>query len=106
MTLSELIAFLETRNPNMPVKTGFAHPHSYRGYYDELAFEIAWDVTVGSMLACARSALGASYQGWHGGEYTMDEYTDVWLVREQGRCGEGIGPVLLALMLGEEVPHD
>jgi hypothetical protein len=52
------------------------------------------------MLADARSALGATFHGWKGGEYTMAEYTDCWLA-VAGCTGEGIGPVLLRYMLGE-----
>lgn len=99
--LDELIAALDAEDPNLIVPLGFARPHSYRGYYSELAFEPALNVTVGSMLAAARSAKGATYQGWKGGDYTMDGYTDCWLA-EQGRCGESIGPVLLALMLAAD----
>lgn len=98
MTLSELIAALEAEDPALVLPDGFAHPHSYRGYYDQLAFEPARNVTVGAMLTTARSALGATYGGWKGGEYTMHKYTECWLAAE-GCEGEGIGPVLIRLMV-------
>lgn len=98
MTLNELITFLEKQDQALVLPTGFTHPHSYRGYYDELAFEPAADVTVASMLAAAKSALGSTYHGWKGGEYVMHGWTDCWLA-EEGRAGEGIGPVLLRLMI-------
>jgi len=101
MTLKELIETLEKADPNKVVPLGFRRPHSYRGYYTDLAFAPAKNITVGEMLACAQSALGKTFDGYKGGEYTMSEYTTVWLA-EWGCCGEGIGPVLLAYMLGPE----
>lgn len=98
MTLGELIATLEAADPDMTVPQGIGKPHSYRGYYDELAFEPVRNVTVRQMLADARSAVGATYDGWKGGEYTMTEDTGCWLAVE-GSTGESIGPVLLLYML-------
>jgi hypothetical protein len=98
LTLGDLIKALEAANPDLTVPSGFGNPHSYRGYYDELAFEPRDNVTVRQMLDDARSALGATYQGWKGGDYTMSEYTECWL-SVRGDTGEGIGPVLLSYML-------
>jgi hypothetical protein len=98
MTLGELIEFLEKYPANQEVPLGFEGPHSYRGYYEDLAFEPAKNVTVGSMLQCAKDALGQTFCGYKGGDYKMEEYTDVWL-SEYGATGESIGPVLLTLML-------
>lgn len=98
MTLDELIATLEVENPNKILPDGFTNPHSYRGYYDELAFEPTADITVGEMLADARDAKGETFQGWKGGEYKMTDWTDCWLAVE-GSLGETIGPLLLRLML-------
>lgn len=100
MTLGELISFLEQRNPELVVRLGFDSAHSYRGYYEQLAFTPARDVTVGTMLASARNALGETFTGYKGGEFTMHEYTRVW-VSERGCTGESIGPALLAYMVGE-----
>jgi hypothetical protein len=100
MTLSELIAALEAADPALKVPLGFSNPHSYRGDYMDLAFEPTANVTVGEMLADARSALGSTYQGWKGGDYTMGKYTDCWLATEgSSEDSETIGPVLLTLML-------
>ncbi len=99
MTLEELIHALEWASPDLRVPLGFANPHSYRGYYTDLAFEPEEDTTVREMLACAKSALGQTYSGYKGGDYTMSGYTDVWLAFH-GFTGETIGPVLLDYMLG------
>lgn len=105
MTLDELIAALEAEDPDRVLPLGFENPHSYRGYYNELAFEPASGVTIGAMLADARSAKGATFQGWKGGDYTMNGYTDCWLA-ERGTCGETIGPVFLRLLLAQRPDGD
>ncbi|MFE4658132.1 hypothetical protein ACFRFJ_15785 [Streptomyces hydrogenans] len=99
MTLEELITTLEAADPTLVLPYGFTNPHSYRGYYHELAFEPATDITVGSMLADARSALGTTYTGWKGGTFTMQGYTDCWLAQEGSAGGETLGLLLLNLML-------
>lgn len=108
MTLDELIKALEAEGGHGRVlPLGFGNPHSYRGFYDELAFEPLAGVTVGQMLADARRALGATYEGWKGGEYTMKGYTDCWLA-EQGSTspGETIGPTLLTCLLTSDELSD
>jgi hypothetical protein len=99
MTLDELIAALEAADPALVLRDGFTNPHSYRGIYADLAFEPARNVTVGEMLADARSALGATYQGWKGGDYTMTGWADCWLSEEGHASDETLGPTLLRLML-------
>lgn len=100
-TLGELIDALKLEDPAKRVPVGFANPHSWRGDYIELAFEPVADTTVGEMVAAAESAVGATYQGWKGGDFTMSEHTQVWLA-EQGRLGETLGRLLLSLMLGHK----
>lgn len=99
MTLGELIKALEAEDPNLVLPTGFHRPHSYRGYYDELAFEPAEDITIAAMLAAARSALNATFTGYKGGDYVMGEYTSCWLSGYGTASGESIGPTLLRLMI-------
>lgn len=100
MTLGELIAALEAADPALVLPLGFSHPHSWRGVYSDLAFEPTANVTVGAMLADARSALGNTYQGWKGGDYTMDAYTECWLATQGSSAdSETIGPILLFLLL-------
>lgn len=85
-TLGELITHLENLPETMVVKEGFLGPHSYRGYYEHLAFEPAENVQVRDMLADARYALGQTFHGWKGGEYLMIENTPCWLAND-GECG-------------------
>lgn len=99
MTLGELISALEAADPAAALPLGFSSPHSYRGDYMDLAFEPTANVTVGAMLADARAALGNTYQGHKGGDYTMGAYTACWLAENGSGDGETIGPILLTLLL-------
>lgn len=101
MTLGELIQRLKEAPRDFRVPFGFHEPHSYRGYYDQLAFEPTTNVTVGEMLDAAESALGETFTGYKGGDYTMGEYTDVWIAH-YGECGDGISHMLLDYMLGKK----
>lgn len=100
MQLQELIDALETYDPSIVVREGFAEPHSYRGYYEQLAFEPAYSVTIGSMLDAARSAVGTTYHGYKGGSYTMEEWTSVHLAN-YGECGDELSERLLRYMLAD-----
>jgi hypothetical protein len=100
MTLGELIEALKQEDPARVIKLGFNEPHSYRGYYERLAFEPRENVSVGSMLEAARAALGSTYEGYKGGDYTMDEYTDCYLAH-YGSCGDEISGLLLRYMLAD-----
>lgn len=71
MTLNRLIELLKQAGPYRICKHGFKSPHSYRGYYDRLAFEPANDVPVYEMLASAEEALDSTYVGYKGGVYFM-----------------------------------
>ncbi|CAO0827074.1 hypothetical protein ACTFBT_01180 [Streptomyces microflavus] len=101
MVLENLIEMLEAADPDTVVKHGFTNPHSYRGYYHDLAFEPASNVRVGDMLADARGALGETFEGWKGGDFEMGRYTDCWLSFEGQSGGETIGRLLVTYMLGD-----
>jgi hypothetical protein len=102
--LGKLIARLEREHPSRVLPLGFANPHSWRGDYSELAFEPVENILIGDVLKAALSALGATFQGYKGGEYTMGEYTACWLDRE-GESGDNkIGPLLLDLLIARSEP--
>ena len=101
MTLGELITFLEKEDPHLSVQVGFDYPHSYRGFYANLAFEPCTKRTVTFMLDRAMNAIGTTYGGYKGGEFIMEPWTDVWLAKH-GECGETLGVITLAFMLGDE----
>jgi hypothetical protein len=97
--LGDLIARLEREDPERVLPIGFAEPHSYRGDYADLAFELRRDIAIGDMLAAARAALGATFQGYKGGDYTMGEQTDCWIASYGESSDNKIGPLLLELLL-------
>jgi hypothetical protein len=101
MSLGEIIERLEKEDPSRILKIGWGEPGSYRGYYQDVAFEPANNVTIGSMLENAKSALGQTFCGYKGGDFKMNEYTDCWIA-EYGRSnGAQISDLLLDFMLGE-----
>ena len=102
MNLEQLIEILETKDPNIILRRGFNNPHSYRGYYEQLAFEIVEDISIGDMLECAKDALNNIYEGYKGGSYTMDKYTSVHL-SNIGETGNELSEMLLQCMINNEV---
>lgn len=87
MNLRDLINQLQSIEPDIVFPLGFCNPHSYRGFYDQLAFEPTKNVTVAEMLKDALSALGTTYEGYKGGEYRMGGSTIVWLAEYGSSCG-------------------
>jgi hypothetical protein len=111
MNLGKIIAALRDEDPNLVMPVGFNEPHSWRGQYHELAFEPARYIKVGAVLHAAESANGATFEGYNGGNYTMNEYSDCWLSTYGRGAGESIGPIMLKLMLavakaGIEIEED
>jgi hypothetical protein len=102
MILKELIEMLEQYPADRRVAKGFAYPHSYRGFYDEVAFEPVDNITVGEMLKDAKRANGETYEGWKGGFYKMGDYTECWIA-ERGKCGDQISERLLGYLLADTV---
>ena len=99
MTLGELIAALAEHDPVTVLRHGFRYPHSYRGFYEQLAFVPAENVAVGTLLKTARDALGSTFTGWKGGDYRMSESTTVWFAFE----GNSDGDVITAAWLDAEI---
>lgn len=89
MDLGTLIDELSKLPARRKVEHGFAKPMSYRGYYDELAFEPARDVTIGSMLKSAKSAVDKTFTGYKGGKFKMTADTRVHLAH-YGSTGDPI----------------
>ena len=72
------------------VDAGPGKTHSYRGYYDDLAFAITADTVIASdFLKACEAALGATFEGYKGGDYVMDEKTPLWAA-EWGNLGPAI----------------
>lgn len=79
MTLRQLIDYLEQLNPDYVCPMGFSSPHSYRGSYYELAFEPCANMRIGDMLALAKSCVGKTFEGYKGGDFTMHDYSIVYI---------------------------
>lgn len=79
MTLGELIRALEGTRPDLKI-VGFGRPRSYRGYYEDLAFEpVEQTQTAAELLEVAKGCMGRTFQGWKGGDYVMHENTPLWI---------------------------
>lgn len=78
--LIEAVAALAEETPvQFDIGGGPSGPHSYRGYYSDLAFErTAQPVTAGRFLAGLQNCLGQSFEGYKGGDFTMQLDTPVW----------------------------
>ena len=98
MTLGEIIKKLKEYDPETQLNLGFCDPHSYRGNYSELAFEPCKDTTIGDILRCCDHAKNEIFEGYKGGEYTFDDYTDCHLAY-YGCSGEVISIYLLDFIL-------
>lgn len=103
MSLGELIEMLEDaarfHGDDWIMAIGLGEPHSNRGYYETLAFVAERDVKVTESLARAKSAVGKTYHGWKGGEFTMDVDTEVYLTVAQSRSGSPITESCLEMLL-------
>ncbi|MBW8077273.1 MAG: hypothetical protein GJU76_04175 [Gallionella sp.] len=79
MTLGKLIAALEAIPPDAQV-TSLGHPHSYRGYYSDLAFEPQGaPIRADEFLAICKQCMGRIFEGYKGGDFVMGENTPVWI---------------------------
>lgn len=86
MTLGAFIERLE-QLPGDLLMDGLGEPHSYRGYYCDLAFErVADKRPVAEVLADARQAMGQVFEGYKGGDYMMGASTPLW-VANYGESG-------------------
>ena len=101
MTLGQIIEALE----GIPADAQVANlrgPHSYRGYYDDLAFKRSEGTRYASdLLADCKAAMGKAFEGYKGGRYVMGELTPVWIA-DYGCCGVK----LIALRAGGDIDVD
>jgi hypothetical protein len=80
MNLSELIARLAVLPSSLRIV--FLHqPHSYRGYYERLAFEIdeSRQMAVSEALDLCRALVGTEMSGYKGGTYRIGDKTLIHL---------------------------
>ena len=86
MTLGKLIEILEKMSDATSVPN-LINPHSYRGYYSDLAFEKGEGLRLAkNLLADCKAAMGNKFEGYKGGDFYMNATTPVW-VADYGACG-------------------
>ncbi len=101
MTLGQLIAALEAL-PAGEMIADLGRPHSYRGYYSDLAFErTPASRSAGEVLADCKSVLGEVLQGYKGGDYPMHKGVPVW-VAAYGECGRKLMSIHPELVLQDD----
>lgn len=73
---------------------------SYRGYYRDLNLVVSTrteakykNVTVGDLLKMAKEADGNTFQGYKGGDFTMNRNTPIWVGDEDYSTGVAIAEV-------------
>jgi len=97
-TVGSLIERLDGVESDMAIPLG--RPHSYRGYYEELAVErIDGPQTVAEFVDLLRSQIGVTHVGWKGGEFVMTEHTGVW-VADEGSTGEPLTGLAMPTVIG------
>ena len=84
LTLGDLIAQLENLPADcvLSADMGWQPSHklrSYRGYYSDLAIEPGAATTAGKLLVTSKAALGATFEGYKGGDFLMTAKTPLWL---------------------------
>lgn len=102
MTLGRLIKKLSTYSPDHKI-ANICEPHSYRGYYIDLAFEMDDSTsTVGEVLKMLQGCFLETFEGYKGGEFTMDKDTPIWIA-SWGCTGECIMSIIDGDVLGFEL---
>lgn len=84
------------------VAKGFTKAHSWRGIYAELAFEPTTDVTIESMLREAESAVGKTFEGWKGGDFTMTRDTEIH-ISYSGESYDYLGEIVCFYLFGQKL---
>lgn len=83
MTLGELVELLETFHADVPVIYDIggspSAPVSYRGYYIDLSFPpVSEPISAATLLLEATDAIGRTFTGYKGGDFTMHDKTPLW----------------------------
>lgn len=78
MTLKEYIEILESvKNKEKVLAKGLGSPHSWRGSYDELSFDIVENISIQDMFDQAKECIGRKFTGYKGGDYIFDDSTPI-----------------------------
>jgi hypothetical protein len=105
VTLGQLIDTLAAADQAHVVEDGFGEPMSWRGVYAFVGFSPVRNAVVADMLNWARSAVGATFEGYKGGDFTMTRDTPCFISSygETGGDDAAITQERLATMVGAPV---
>ena len=76
LTLGQLVDVLD-QSPDATINLG--NPHSYRGYYDDLAFSEESQIAGDLSRLIKSDVMDKTLKGYKGGDFLMDENTPLWL---------------------------
>lgn len=84
LSLGDLIANLGASPEDKPVFLdaggSVGRPHSYRGYYEDLALRPTENIIkAGGLLSECKAVLGRTLEGYKGGDFLMEEDTPMWV---------------------------
>lgn len=88
-TVDEIYDMLSELPKDSVFENGFNTAHSYRGSYDNLAVEPCGETSVTEMMDCLANAIGETFTGYKGGDFTMSGSEELFLAYE-GSCGSRI----------------
>ena len=90
MELKEFKQQIEQAETGKTFDYGISEPFSWRGSYDEVAFEILEQpMTREEILANIEKAYTGTFYGHKGGEYTYEDYTEVHFEEDSSRWTDG-----------------
>lgn len=99
LCLGDLIDGLREADPEALI--GLHNPHSYRGYYSDLALEpTKAPIKVCQLMTQLNEVIDTELTGYTGGEFLMSADTPVW-VSHYGTTGEaliGFNPTTLTII--------
>ena len=100
LNIKEIIDRLLEEDPDTVLSVGWDEKDSYRGFCGELCVFRAENVTIATMIARLRQALGNTYGGYKGGRFIYSEQSNVYLMHEYNEeFIEQIGVDMLDLMI-------
>lgn len=90
MVLEEFKDYIENKEIGKKFNYGISEPFSWRGSYDEVAFEILEQpMTREEVLANIEKAYTDTFYGYKGGKYTYKDYTEVNFERDGSKYTDG-----------------
>lgn len=102
LCLGELIDGLKQADPEALI--GLHNPHSYRGYYSDLALEPTEAlIKVSQLITQLEAVIDTELTGYKGGEFLMSADTPVW-ISYYGNTGPalvGFDPTTLTITIKE-----